>query len=143
MTAPRLGWPPATSESGLVAIESSIAIARPVGTVFEFATFAARWPLWHPATASVTDVPDRPLVVGDQVTESIRAGTRSFSATWTVEACQPPALWVITTHTSEGIARIIYRMHPQSGGCRFERMLEFRSLRWPWRALDSNLTAGS
>jgi hypothetical protein len=135
-----VGWPPSTDEPDLVTITTAIEIEKPVEVVFGFATHAAQWHRWHPATASVSNVADRPLIVGDQVTESIRAGARSFDATWTVVACEAPNLWVISTRTEQGLARIAYRLAERGAGCQFGRTLEYRSLRWPWRALDSSIT---
>jgi hypothetical protein len=137
---PILRWPPAADEPPLVRIETGTLIARPAEAAFSFATHAALWHHWHPATARVSNVADRPLVTGDTVTESIRAGIRSFSAVWTVLACDAPTLWVIATRTAEGDARIVYEIAPEGRLCRFQRTLDYRSRRWPWRAFDSNLT---
>ncbi len=63
-------------------IETEVLIARSSTDVFVFATNAARWPQWHPATAGVDDVPDRPLVEGETVLEHIRAVGRTFDARW-------------------------------------------------------------
>ena len=141
MTAPNLRWPPASDEPRLVAIESFVLIRRPAGAVFEFVTNASLWHYWHPATASVSDTPPRPLVAGDQVTESIRAGGRRFSARWTVLACEPPALWVIATATAQGESRIVYELRSDHGDLtRFFRTLAYRSRNWPWTMFDHNLT---
>jgi hypothetical protein len=45
-----------------------------------------------------------------------------------------------STDTDNGAAHIVYRISVTDTGCRFHRTLEFRSKRWPWRALDSTLT---
>lgn len=137
---PLLRWPPAPDEPPLVRIETGTLIARPAEKAFAFATHAALWHHWHPATAGVSSVPDRPLLKGDQVTESIRSGPRSFSATWTVLACETPTLWVIATRTDEGDSRIVYEVAPEGNFCRFQRTLEYRSRRWPWTMFDTNLT---
>lgn len=140
MAQPTLRWPPAADEPRLAKIETGIVIARPAGVVFAFATNASLWHSWHPATEAVSGVENRPLVVGDTVTESIRAAGRRFSATWTVLACEAPRLWVIATHTGEGDARIVYEVRSEGALSRFTRTLECRSRRWPWSALDGNLT---
>jgi hypothetical protein len=104
-------------------------------------TNASLWHYWHPATASVSDTPPRPLVAGEQVTESIRSGGRRFSARWTVLACEPPALWVIATTTAQGESRIVYELRSDPGDLtRFFRTLAYRSLHWPWTMFDRNLT---
>ena len=135
-----LRWPPAVDEPLLVKIETGIVIARPADVVFAFATNASLWHHWHPATEAVSGVQNRPLVVGDTVTESIRAGGRHFLATWTVLACEAPTLWVIATCTDEGDARIVYEVRSEGALSRFIRTLQCRSRRWPWSALDGNLT---
>jgi uncharacterized protein YndB with AHSA1/START domain len=141
MSAPSLRWPPATDETGLVTIESFVLIGRPVQAVFDLATNASLWHYWHPATASVSATLSRPLELGEQVTEEIRAGRRRFSALWTVIAREPPHLWVIATDTPQGDARIAYEL--RSDGevlTRFFRTLSYRSHGWPWRFFDRNLT---
>jgi uncharacterized protein YndB with AHSA1/START domain len=138
--APALHWPAATAEPRLVTIESFVLIGRPADKVFEFATNASLWTHWHPATESVV-APQRPLQPGDRVTESIRAGRRRFSATWTVLACEPPALWVIAASPPEGDARIVYELRADGATLtRFFRTLSYRSSRWPWTMFDANLT---
>jgi Polyketide cyclase / dehydrase and lipid transport len=140
MSAPTLRWPPAADEPRLATIESFVLIRRQAPAVFEFVTNASLWHFWHPATASVSATPPRPLGVGEQVTESIRAGARSFSATWTVLVCEPPALWVIATDTPQGAARIVYELRDDGALTRFFRTLSYRSHRWPWSMFDHNLT---
>lgn len=141
MHAPTLRWPPAADEPRLATIESFVLIRRPARAVFEFVTNASLWHFWHPATASVSATPLRPLGVGERVTESIRAGAWGFPATWTVLACEPAALWVIATDTPQGDARIVYELRADGGTLtRFFRTLSYRSSRWPWTMFDANLT---
>jgi uncharacterized protein YndB with AHSA1/START domain len=134
------GWPPPADEPGLVTIETGALIRRPIDAVFAFATNASLWPTWHPATAGVAANSRRPLVTGESVTESIRAGGLRFDATWTVLACEAPHLWVIATATPLGAARIVYELRADGVLTRFFRTLSYRSLRWPWTVLDSSLT---
>lgn len=141
MSTPTLRWPPAADEPRLATIESFALIARPAAAVFEFVTNASLWHHWHPATASVRATPPRPLVQGEQATESIRAGSRRFDATWTVVACEPPALWAIATDSPPGEARIVYELRADGPALtRFFRTLSYRSRRWPWTLFDHNLT---
>ncbi len=121
-------------------IETEVLIARSSTEVFAFATNAARWPQWHPATAGVDDVPDRPLVEGETVLEHIRAAGRTFDARWRVVVCEPGVRWDIETATPMGEARIAYRLQADGAGCRFRRTLCYRSTRAPWRWLDRTLT---
>jgi hypothetical protein len=141
MSTPTLCWPPAVDEPRLVTIESFALIRRPASAVFDFVTNALLWHHWHPATVSVRAVAPRPLVQNEQVTESIRVGSRRFAATWTVLACEPPALWVIAADTPLGDARIVYELRADDVSLtRFFRTLSYRSRRWPWRLFDHNLT---
>lgn len=138
-TPPALAWPPVHGER-LVTIESFALIGRPADTVFEFVTNASLWKHWHPATESVVAAP-RSLRTGEPILESIRAGRRRFSATWTVLACEPPALWVIAASPPEGDARIVYELRADGTELtRFFRTLAYRSRRWPWTLFDANLT---
>lgn len=141
MSTPNLRWPPAADEPPLVTIESFALIHRPAEAIFEFVTNASLWHSWHPATASVSDTPPRSLKIGERVTESIRVGRFRFSATWTVLACEPPALWVIATATGQGESRIVYELRSDGEALtRFFRTLSYRSLKWPWKMFDNNLT---
>lgn len=141
MTAPLLCWPPAADEPPLVSIESFVLIGRPTEAVYEFVTNASLWHHWHPATVAVTATALRPLRSGEQATESIRAGRRNFSATWTVLASEPSRLWVIAASPPEGDARIVYETRADGGALtRFFRTLSYRSRRWPWTMFDRNLT---
>ena len=140
MNPPTLRWPPAADEPRPVTIESFVLIGRPADKVFEFVTNASLWTHWHPATESVV-APPRPLKPGEQMMESIRAGRRRFSATWTVLACEPPALWVIASSPPEGDARIVYELRADGDALtRFFRTLSYRARRWPWTMFDANLT---
>lgn len=130
----------AVDERGYVAIETAIEIARPQRQVFDYVTTPARWETWHPATAGVRDVPDRPLSTGETAIEIIAMAGRRVEATWIVRVCAPPRCWEISTDTPQGAAHIVYRVAPIERGCRFVRTLAFRSKHWPWRLLDSTLT---
>jgi uncharacterized protein YndB with AHSA1/START domain len=137
---PTLRWPAAAADPRLVTIESFVLIGRPADKVFDFATNASLWTHWHPATESVA-APARPLRRGDRAVESIRAGRRRLSATWTVLACEPPALWVIAASPPEGDARIVYELRADGATLtRFFRTLSYRSSRWPWTMFDANMT---
>lgn len=138
----QFGWPlQAGSGAPGVRIETGVPIRRPTDLVFDYVTAPVRWHTWHPATARVRDVPDRPLVTGETVVESIVVAWRRADVCWTVLACERPRLWVIATDNDDGAARIIYRVAPAETGCNFCRVLEYCSKRWPWRLLDANFSA--
>lgn len=130
----------AVTERGYVAIQTAIEIARPQRQVFDYVTTPALWATWHPATAGVRDVPDRPLTTGETAIEIIAMVGRRVESTWTVRVCTPPQRWEISTDTPQGAAHIVYCVTSIESGCRFVRTLAFRSKHWPWRILDSTLT---
>jgi hypothetical protein len=134
----KAGCPPATGR--LTRVDTEIDIYRAPHAVFAYVTTPARWHLWHPATVEVRGVPDRPLVAGETALELIAFAGRKAEVLWTVQACNAPHRWEIVADTDEGAARIVYRIDPTDGGSFFQRTLEFRSKRWPWRSLDSTLT---
>ena len=136
--APALHWPP-DETAPLATIESFVLIGRPAAAVFEFVTNASLWSHWHPATVSVLAAP-RALTTGEQMTETIRAGRRTFTATWTVLACEPSSLWVIAASPPGGDARIVYELRGDGELTRFFRTLTYRSRRWPWTWFDGNVT---
>lgn len=125
--------------SGAIRVVTAVRIAREPREVFDFVTTPALWSTWHPATAAVRDVPDRPLGPGETVVETIAFAGRRNDARWTVVDCAPPERWEITTDAPEGSARIVYRIEPAGTGTAFLRTLEFRSRRLPWRWLDATL----
>jgi len=125
---------------GLVRVESETNVAVTPQRLFDYVTTPALWHTWHPATVAVRGAPPRPLTVGERAVELIAVGRRRDEAEWIVRECQAPRLWEISTETANGVGHIVYRVHAAEGGCRFHRTLEFRSKRWPWRALDSTLT---
>ena len=125
---------------GLIRVESETSIAVPAPRLFDYVTTPALWHTWHPATVAVHGAPPRPLTVGERAVELIAVGRRRDEAEWVVRECQAPRTWQISTETPNGEARIVYRVDATATGCRFHRTLEFRSKRWPWRALDSTVT---
>jgi uncharacterized protein YndB with AHSA1/START domain len=142
-TPPLPRWPAFDALPGLrlQTIETEVRVNAPCAAVHAFATNAARWCRWHPATRAVEALPDRPLGLGETVVEHIATAGRRFSATWTVVAVDAPRLWVITTDTPQGLARITYRLasEPGPGGIsvtRFQRRLEFCSRSWLQGRLD-------
>ena len=130
---------PELSTRGL-RVETQIDIERPPSVVFDFVTAPAFWSTWHPATVRVIGVPNRPLTLGETALELIAVAGRRDQALWTVQVCIAPQRWEIATETDQGHARITYQIAPIDTGSRFHRTLEFRSKRWPWRALDSTVT---
>ncbi len=123
-----------------VRVETQLEIDRPPRQVFAYVTTPALWHTWHPATVEVRNVPNRPLVAGETMLEVIAVIGRREEALWTVHACSAPQFWEIATDTRSGAAHIVYRITPTALGCRFHRILGFRSRQWPWRSLDSTLT---
>jgi hypothetical protein len=125
---------------GLIRVESETSVAVTAQRLFDYVTTPALWHTWHPATVAVRGAPQRPLTVGEHAVELIAVGRRRDEAEWVVRECQPPHLWEIATETANGVGHIVYRVRETAGGCHFHRTLQFRSKRWPWRALDSSVT---
>ena len=123
-----------------VRVKPDIAIDRSPEDVFDYVTTPALWHTWHPATVAVRNAPNRPLVTGETVVERVVVAGWRAEVLWTVRDCVPPQLWEITADNAHGAARIVYRISPSQNGCRFERTLDYRSKRWPWRLFDSTLT---
>jgi hypothetical protein len=123
-----------------VCVVTAIDLTATADVAFAFVTNPARWSRWHPATAAVRGVEDRPLALAETVVETISSCGRRFEALWIVRACDPPRRWVIETTSAQGDARIEYQLESTAGGCRFTRLLWFRSRRPPWRWFDRNLT---
>jgi uncharacterized protein YndB with AHSA1/START domain len=121
-------------------IVTVVEIHRPVQEVFDRVSNPSLWHTWHPATQAVHGAPPRPLQVGESAIELIAAAGHRFEARWTVQRCDPPGLWAITTDTERGCSQIVYHLQATPAGCRFERRLRFRSHRLPWRWLDKTLT---
>lgn len=132
--------PPAPRALALAADDSApclsttVVIAAGAQELFAWVTNARQWHRWHPATRSVRETPDRPLVRGDGVTESIRVAGRSFDAHWVVVECEAPRRWVIATDSPHGCAWIEYTLAPDPAGSRFTRQLRWRShaVWWAW-----------
>ena len=120
-----------------VKIVTVVDIDRPPQDVFDYVTAPSLWKTWHPATSSVSGVPDRPIRLGETVRESIRVGIKRFETTWEVVECRPPESWAISTDSGEGVALIRYDLRREGEGTRFTRVMEFRSRFYPWKALDT------
>lgn len=134
---------PKTSPSSrggfLCRIDNEIDLALPPVDVYDFVTTPTLWSLWHPATVAVHNTPERPLMYGETAFETIRLGRKRIQAEWMVIACEVGQLWSIATNTSEGEARITYRLARTDTGCRFARTLSYRSHRAPLRWLDNTV----
>lgn len=140
MVVKRIGTDETPMSGPGVRIETEIDINRRPQAVFDYVTTPAFWHAWHPATVEVRGVPNRPLATGETALELIAVGGRRDQALWLVQVCAAPERWEIVADTDNGSAHIVYRITATGDGSRFHRTLEFRSKRWPWRALDSTLT---
>jgi uncharacterized protein YndB with AHSA1/START domain len=128
------------SDDSAPCVTTTVTVAAPAAELFALVTNARQWSRWHPATTAVRDTPDRPLVEGDSVVESIRAAGRSFDARWVVVECDTPRRWVIATDSPQGRAWIEYALVAEPGGTRFTRRLRWRSHTAPWTWCDRWLT---
>jgi uncharacterized protein YndB with AHSA1/START domain len=108
-------------------IVSAIDIGAPIERVFDYATTAANWPSWHPASRRVSGAIDHSARRGERITEEIETGGRRWRAAWTVREREPPHVWVIDGEAERGgSATLTYRLTAQDGVTRFERELIYR-----------------
>jgi uncharacterized membrane protein len=107
-------------------IRNSIQICRPIDEVFDFITTPANWPLWHPASVSVSDDADHCMGPGEEVTERINVAGHRGEARWRVRERSAPRHWVIDgAGTNGGCATITYTLTERLGGVDFERELVY------------------
>jgi uncharacterized protein YndB with AHSA1/START domain len=108
-------------------IVAAVVIARPIGSVFEYATTPAHWPQWHPASRAVHGARDHALLIGEEVTEDFVVAGKRGSCVWRVTRRDRPRLWTITTATPRGRAEITYRLEDRAGNTVFERELAYET----------------
>jgi hypothetical protein len=77
---------------------NQIRINAPIDAVFDLVTTAQFWPLWHPSTASVSGVTDRPYQLGDQIRQIATIGGRLRHGIWTVVELNRPARTTLQMH---------------------------------------------
>ena len=107
-------------------VTNAVFIRRPASAVFDTATTARYWPQWHPATLRVSGVTDRPVRLGEQITEVARIAGRTGTAHWTcVEYDHPRRLVLEATGTAGARARIVYTFVERDGGVEFTRALTY------------------
>ena len=117
-------------------IVTTVRIARPIATVFDYVTTPANWPHWHPASRTVSAGADHPLEVGEEVVEEFVAAGRRGSVVWRVTARNAPHLWTIVAAHEEGSATLTYRLSADGDGTLFERDLAYRASRLSLLILD-------
>ncbi len=110
-------------------------------TLFNYVTTPALWHTWHPATAKVTQVSNRPLTTGETMHERIHTPLQDFDAVWTVDDCVPHERWVIVTSTPQGNARITYDIVSKGDACHFTRTLQYTIGARNWRSRLGPLVA--
>jgi len=107
-------------------ITTTVRISRPIEEVFDYVTTPANWPVWHPASISVSGSSDHPLGLGEEVVEEFVAGGRRGRATWRVTRRKAPHRWRIEASSPQGQAAIAYRLSAEGGDTVFERDLSYR-----------------
>lgn len=107
-------------------IRSSIFIAREPEAVFDFATTAAAWPTWHPASLRVSTKADGPAGVGVEILEDVHVIGPKDQLTWTVTEAVRPSRWVFEGGSPRsGRAVITYTLDGRNGGTNFQRDLSY------------------
>ena len=124
------------SDSGS-SVVNTVRIHREIADVFDFFTTPENWPRWHPASISVKGATDHSLVVGEEVTEDIRAGSGKVQVVWRVTARDAPHLWRFEgSPAGDGRVTITYRLRMDGKDTVFEREMQYRFNRLWLRVLD-------
>ncbi len=90
-----------------------VAIAADIEVVYSFVTTPAFWVRWHPSTVAVHGGSNRPLLLGEHVTEEFSALGRRHRVAWTVTERVAPYRWAVEScHTDLGTARLTYTFAP-------------------------------
>jgi predicted ester cyclase/uncharacterized protein YndB with AHSA1/START domain len=108
----------------VTSISNHIRIDGPIALVFDLVTTTRFWPRWHPATHAVSGVTDRPLQLGDRVTEHATIGGRAHAGTWTVVEHDPPTRLVL--QIGEGRIEIAYTFEADADATELTRVLRYR-----------------
>jgi hypothetical protein len=106
-------------------ITTSIRIRRPVGEVFDYVTTPANWPVWHPASISVSGSSNHPLRLGEEIVEEFVAGGRRGRATWRVTRRKAPHRWRIEASWPQGQAVISNLLSAEGVDTVFRRDLSY------------------
>ncbi len=106
-------------------VVSTVRIHRPIDDVFAFFTTPKNWPLWHPASISVSGATDHSLEIGEEVTEEFREGNGKGTAVWRVTARDAPRLWRIETSPGKSWVTITYRLRTDGEDTAFEREMRY------------------
>jgi hypothetical protein len=96
-------------------ITTTVRIRRSPEEVFDYVTTPANWPVWHPASVSVSGSSDHPLRLGEEIVEEFVAGGRSGRATWRVTRRKAPHHWRIEASSPQGQAVISYLLSAEGG----------------------------
>ncbi len=104
-------------------IYTTIHINTPIDQLFDYVTTSGNWPKWHPSSLGVSGATDRPMQIGEQVSEEFLVAGRRGRVVWTVREREAPRRWridgVIAGRSNGGT--ITYTLTPREGGTFFER----------------------
>ena len=106
-------------------ITTTVRIRRPIEEVFDYVTTPANWPVWHPASISVSGSSDHPLRLGEESVEEFVAARRRGRATWRVTRRKAPHRWRIEASSPQGKAAISYVLSAEGGDTVFRRDLSY------------------
>lgn len=101
-------------------------IERPIDAVFDMATTARHWPVWHPATTGVGGQTEQPAQLGDQIIERVIMAGQKGEGVWTVVERVRPYTLTLVSHTGLGEGRISYTLREEDGGTWFQRDLSYQ-----------------
>lgn len=107
----------------MIQVINTILIDGPLEAVFDLATTTRFWPQWHPATAGVGGVTERPMRLGDKVRERAVIGGKTYEGNWTVVEHSRSARAALLMES--GRIKISYSFQASGLTTEFKRELEF------------------
>jgi uncharacterized protein YndB with AHSA1/START domain len=107
----------------MATVTNTTRITGPIEAVFDLATTARLWPRWHPATAAVGGVTERPYLVGDAIHERISFHGFTANAVWRVSEHRRPERVAFRADVSE--SHIVYTFAQDGNDVVFTRVLDY------------------
>jgi hypothetical protein len=110
-------------------IFSSIHIRQPIDRVYEFATTASTWELWHPWCVKLSGTTSHPLLIGEQVIEELKVAGRHQRVIWIVRERKAPVRWAAEGRVpGEAQGKLALTLHKKQDGTLLERELVYSGL---------------
>ena len=113
----------ASVRPGVIRVENSVTIDRPVSDVFPFVTDATNDPQWHTDALDATKTSEGPIAVGTTFAVGISFMGRR-DAYWRVVELEPNHREVIDVTAPPFNPTLTYLFEPVDGATRFTRRIE-------------------